>query len=253
VNDAMSRGLFLSAGIDIDANAAALNETARPMGWGLPFRWDAFRQGTSNSADTCYACTTAIVLSGFLDSGKADDRHAEIVVRWARQAWSDGFWWYSEHPRDAIYTPNASALMAGVTQRFVLERPELLDDATTDFLETTAAIAVERLVVTSVERRWLYSAATNETPNCLLHDGFTHWGLETYRASRGRDVIPWAPWDAPSALVGRQDVARWPAAGPALRFLVARRTGFPTDPADLEASPASERDAAFQLWARSRA
>ena len=37
------------------------------VGWGLPFAWDAYGDGTTNPADTEYTITTGIVVNALLD------------------------------------------------------------------------------------------------------------------------------------------------------------------------------------------
>ncbi|MBK7551996.1 MAG: hypothetical protein IPI61_10175 [Syntrophaceae bacterium] len=42
------------------------------VGWGLPFAWDAYGDGTTNPADTEYTITTGIVVNALLDWADSD-------------------------------------------------------------------------------------------------------------------------------------------------------------------------------------
>lgn len=72
----MAYGLYASAasmlGMVDQAQTAANWLLANPatknsMGWGLPFAWDAFGDGTINPSTTVYGVTTALAVRGLLD------------------------------------------------------------------------------------------------------------------------------------------------------------------------------------------
>lgn len=247
---AMTGGLLLSSAGAEEASRLAdtLWEHAAPHGWGLPYEWDAYRDGTVNPETTAYAITTALVLNGLLDAGLADERAADVAVAWAGCCWSDGFFWYSDQPHDAIYTPNVSSMLAGVIFRFVHERPDLFALEEREALSSRANSAMTRLFATARPGpEWAYSDF-EDRPNDLLHHVYTLWGAELYRQFGGS--VPWSADDAARAMRGREDTFVWPAAAPAMRYAFAScwAPKF-AQASDLEREAISARDAAHRALA----
>lgn len=119
-----------------------LNNDGLP-GWGLPFAWDAFQDGSTNPAHTQYAITTALCAKGLLDtydavescpsaseSGNSNFQKARyletadasmhsFVQSRAFNTYNDSraAFWYSLRPEDSYDTINIQAMFASVLQR----------------------------------------------------------------------------------------------------------------------------------------
>jgi len=100
------------------------------FGWGLPFSWDAFGDGTTNASNTVYSISTGIVVKALLDWAEVSDSDVQErvyeVVDKALQEWISpdsftplGQFAYSLSPYDKQNDVfNASAMLAGQMQRF---------------------------------------------------------------------------------------------------------------------------------------
>ena len=168
-----------------------------PGGWGTDWTWDPFGDGTLTPARTAMAPTTAVAINGLLDQG-VDDGTAQairaILLKWASDGWSDGYYWYSLDPNDAVYVPNVSAMMAGVTARTLKEHPELFDDGERAMLEQRVNASFDKLGTGDAGfLRWKYSNR-QDIVNDLNHHGYILWGGELARDA-GFDV-PWSRSDA---------------------------------------------------------
>lgn len=214
-----------------------IRASAGPHGWGRGFAWDAFQDGSVNPDGTAYAVRTAFALYALLDADAIGPAEREIAEAWNACCWEGDFWWYSDRPDDAIYTPNASSMMAGVMQRM-------------GYTEQADA-AIRRLVETAEPGPvWTYSEVSGERVNDLIHHVYTLWGIEQYREHGGTVEIPWTAAEAAAAMVGRTDTGVQPAGGFAARYAFAACYAPDyVNPTDLEADPATPRDAAQQVWA----
>jgi hypothetical protein len=167
-----------------DAARAFLIGGLRPHGWGMDWTWDPFADGTLTVAGTSFATTTAIAIDALLSTG-LDDGEArqigEVLTTWAEDAWSDGYYWYSLDVNDAIDTPNASAMMAGATARFLADHGNVLDADDAALLRRRVDDTLARLAATHDEHlRWAYSAR-----HSIVNDLGSHvrilWGAERAR------------------------------------------------------------------------
>lgn len=200
---ASTYGLVLSAATAAHDDATAALATdwliieMGPSGWGIPWTWDPFGDGSLTPADTPNANMTALAIDGLLDHG-VDDIEARklgrVLMSWVRTGWSDGFFWLSLAPQDAIYTPHVSALLAGVAARFVAEHGEVLTILDRELLEDRIRASFERLGTGDAGYlRWRYSAV-HEVVNDLNYHGYILWGAE--RAREAGFDIPWSRQDA---------------------------------------------------------
>lgn len=118
--------------IDELSKAANKVEDGQP-GFGLADAWDAFQDGSTNPAYTCYAWQTGMVAIGaatllrYLDDVGADaaaraktrDFATKLLAPWAKR-WTSlteggvslGYYWYSSKTADAKATHNTSALIS---------------------------------------------------------------------------------------------------------------------------------------------
>jgi hypothetical protein len=185
---AMTYALLLSAAVVAGDRATAqraadwLVDDRRPTGWGTAWAWDPFGDGSTNPANTSYAITTALAIDALLDADRFSDADADVLVLWAGSAWSHGFYWYSVEPWDAIYTPNVSAMLAGVSARALAEHPDLFDSASRQLLAERVRSSFG-LLATDAET-WPYSRR-QATPNDLSHQAYILWGGERFRDAGG--------------------------------------------------------------------
>lgn len=129
VHEPMAYGLLVSAfvvdGLPDDARRAAdwlvsnndLNGNGVP-GWGLPFAWDAFSDGSINPIHTEYGVTTAVAVQGLLDfyesTTEAKYLNAAVAALEAYAAeFRDGDFRYSVAPTDSVPTHNITAMLMG--------------------------------------------------------------------------------------------------------------------------------------------
>ncbi|NHX36763.1 MULTISPECIES: hypothetical protein [Halolamina] len=104
------------------------------VGWGLPFAWDAFQDGSTNSPHHTYTITSALAARGILDvvsKGCIDDpqtrksliRQVEnvadyLIVEGKYNEYPEGIcFWYSATKEDSAPVLNPTAMFAGVLQR----------------------------------------------------------------------------------------------------------------------------------------
>lgn len=88
-------------------------------GWGLPFEWDAFNDGSINAAHTVYGITTAIAVQGLLDFYEAthDLKYLNTAVSaleaYAPERTHYGSFHYSKAPTDRSPVHNVTAMLMG--------------------------------------------------------------------------------------------------------------------------------------------
>jgi hypothetical protein len=185
---AMTYALVLSAALAAGDTRTAevasdwLAADERSSGWGTPWAWDPFGDGTTNPPNTSYAITTALAVDALLDADRFGAREAAMLVYWGRSAWSDGFYWYSVRPQDAIYTPNVSAMLAGVTARALVTHSDLFSPTDRQLLRRRVRASFSRL---SKEALACPYSARQLTPNDLSHQIYVLWGGERYRDAGG--------------------------------------------------------------------
>ncbi len=185
-------------------------------GWGFPYDWDAFGDGTLTPAYTPYTIDTAFVLLGLLDALEiqplwADVERMEILnvikqvcVQWSKDTWSDtprgGFFWYSRSAFDAHFVTNVSAMFAAALWRAITEHRYVFSNSEYHLIQTRVDQAM-REVVSHVAWRndapfWNYIPLPNsfnqDKPNDLLHHVYILWAAEIYRASEQDVRLPWS-------------------------------------------------------------
>jgi hypothetical protein len=193
-------------------------------GWGLPQAWDAFQDGTTNPKNHPYTITTALVLNGMLDAlaqtslWSALERErirklaAQVVLRWCREAWSEGygggFFWYSPSPDDELFAVNSPSMFLGSIMRLLREQPEGLSVEERRLILARADDQARSIVATVELRKgmpfWNYMPLPNfrdsQQPNDLVHHVYTLWGIETYRECGGQVPLPWTRADVQRSL-----------------------------------------------------
>ncbi len=207
-SDAATQGLLLSAAVAADDEAtrrsarAWLDADRSPDGWGMSSTWDPFSDGSPTPTGTPFASTTAFAIDGLLDDGMDPETAREIgaiLVMWAREAWSDGFFWYSVLPQDAIDVPSVSSMLGGVTARFLVQHEgEALSQDNATFLRERLVATFRHLADTRLPgSRWSYSSR-DPIVNHTQHHVSILWGGEL---ARDAGIDPgWSRSDAIAAL-----------------------------------------------------
>lgn len=193
---ATTYGLVLEAAVAAgDAETADmarswLQDDELPGGWGMEWTWDPYTDGSLTPAGTPFAITTAIAIDGLLEAGidaEQADRIGSILVGWARDAWTDGYFWYSRAPQDAIDTPNVNGMLAGAAATFLHAHPDALPAADAALLRQRVERSLDRLAASrDAQLRWAYSAR-QPIVNDLAHHIYVLWGGERARDA-GFDV-----------------------------------------------------------------
>lgn len=89
-------------------------------GWGLPFSWDAFGDGTVNSKDTVYGVSVALGVRALIDicefaSEEKYCARAVEALEYYKQFFTrvddGGYFWYSDRAHDAFDVNNVNALL----------------------------------------------------------------------------------------------------------------------------------------------
>ncbi len=179
---------------------ADLNQDGQ-VGWGLPFEWDAFGDGTVNPANTDYAISTAIVVDGLLDlagdaaaqqrSDLLDLSFAALLPYLRGSTTPAGLPPYSLAEDDLGYDVlNTAAYLAAVAQR-LSQQPEMVSIANElqEFADVTMQALVDNhqtsCVGDSCYWYWQYSLQPSY-PNDLPHAAYIAYSIETYRRFGGR-------------------------------------------------------------------
>jgi len=182
-------------------------------GWGLPYDWDAFGDGSVNKANQPYTITTAIVLMGLLDalsleiwtnSEKESIRKLviETALLWCKEFYAEteygDFFWYSTNPQDAYFVPNVSAMFLGVLTRLLNEQ-HILKPPKIKFIKDKVDKAVKGIITYTKFRNnapfFPYIVKSKEfawqDSNDLVHHSLTLYGLELYRSCGGNIKLPY--------------------------------------------------------------
>jgi len=193
-----------------------LNHDGIP-GWGLPLPWDAFSDGTINGPNHPYTITTSIVLNSFLDVldvpnlVTTDQRNTikeligKVMVHWCNHLWSKGYgggyFWYSPHSWDNIFSINAPAMFLGSMARYLKSYADELPRVDYQLIESRADDLAKAIVATVKLRHglpfWDYDPIPNkfnnrQVENDLVHQVYILWGVELYRNNVGHVNFPWS-------------------------------------------------------------
>ncbi len=152
------------------------------IGWGLPFAWDAFSDGSENPAHTVYGITTAWCVRALLDFLEATGERAYADS--AQAALDDyahcfsktdtgGFYWYSQRVSDARLVLNVNSMLAGQYARAAIRFGRK------DFglMATNAmAVVIEHRQRGELGDFWVYGDGRNQ-PNDAVHAAYTVQGI----------------------------------------------------------------------------
>jgi hypothetical protein len=183
------------------------------IGWGVPYSWDAFGDGSENSANTEYTITTALVIKSLLDAIDAIDG-SNIIIKliyknkkdtylrvaqeavdsfidnkfYTRDSDKTIFFWYSSQPSDNHFVANCHAMFVGVLQRisnYSTNKDKQI------FYRNLADDGMEYLLRNRIERDnvwyWNYYPNLKESiENYGVHVTYTIDGLLIYEENNGR-------------------------------------------------------------------
>jgi len=136
-------------------------------GWGLPWEFDAFGDGSVNPPATAYALVTAIVLDALVEAGATNEADRDVARYWSSRLAS-----YSDQTSDAVWVPSSAAMIAAAVSQFGFDEE--------------ARVIFDRLRESRF--RWAYSerqAVANDLQNYV----YILWAGEIAR-SHGVNV-PW--------------------------------------------------------------
>jgi len=202
-HQAMAYGLVASAASlvgDVDrAEAAAWwlvdnAKKSRGVGWGLGWEWDAFGDGSINSADTVYGITTAIAIEGLLSAYETTGidefmtvalEAADYYKQFMTETDKGAYFWYSEKLSDAMNVYNVSAMLAGAFARAgkVSNRQDLQEIA-----QTAAAEVLDHATRQDDFLSWEYREG-DKRPNDILHAAYIVHGLVTVDRSMDERIV----------------------------------------------------------------
>ncbi len=185
------------------------------VGWGLPWPWDAFGDGTTNPPHTVYTITTALVIEALLDVFDAcrcaqvanKEQICSHLIGTALQA-ADTFleghfdyyensdevvFWYSHSPEDSYHVLNVTSMFVGELQRlsrYVESREKRI------VLELMADRGARYILNrTNIDEKgnpfWYYLGDKRPSnafvrPNDLVHESYLVYGLANYAIYGGR-------------------------------------------------------------------
>lgn len=203
LGNSLTAGMWLARNSDLDEDGE--------VGWGLPFAWDAFSDGTVNPAHTEYAITTAIVMHALADVIAAldarghgfreeRDKMVEALVAAGRafvekrryeETESGISFWYSHLPCDAYHVLNITSMFSAALECAA----KYADEERAKSFRSLAARGIE-YVNARANRineivRWNYYGdaapkGLSDKPNDLVHASYVVAGLQLYGEASGR-------------------------------------------------------------------
>lgn len=199
---AMAYGLYASTaamlGMEEEARKSAewLVDNAEHQsayGWGLPYAWDAFQDGSVNPVDTVYGITTAIAVRGLLDSyvkfgGKELAESAMVALDYYSDHFTTtaqgGYFWYSDQSQDEKDTHNVSSMLLGQYARAgsLFSRDDYLEISRAAFTHLW-----EHRIDTEFGIKWHYSDYA-DTPNDAVHAAYIVQGIIDYSKYSGEII-----------------------------------------------------------------
>ncbi len=201
---------------------ADLDGDGKP-GWGLPFAWDAFGDGSMNPVDQPYTIDTAIVAIGLMDALEVDGFWSEeerlkiisclrqVFTRWSTEAFTEsdattGYYWYSTNQTDHFNVINVSSMLVGAQQKFIKLYGTYLDNEELVLyrhcVDSVAKMVVENAIIISGGPYWFYNESNRLDPiaNDLVHHVYILFGMEMYRSNGGIVPLSWTIQQAVKSL-----------------------------------------------------
>ncbi|NES18708.1 MAG: hypothetical protein F6K41_07195 [Symploca sp. SIO3E6] len=186
---------------------------SKDVGWGLPFAWDAFGDGSINSANTIYTITTALVIQSLLDvyvaiSSTSNNQkliQSSLVLNTAiaaaetftkenfQKEKEELIFWYSLNPEDSYHVINVSAMLAGQMQRLSHYSPPKKSQIFSTFADQ-AVLYIKKRAKFDRDGNifWMYGGDywvdRLNPPNDLVHESYIINGLIEYVRYGGRNA-----------------------------------------------------------------
>jgi len=196
----------LTQRLDTLWDARYTTESGRP-GWGLPYAWDAFRDGTTNPVDTIYTYTTAMAALAFLDGYVALEdrvqleRAKEAVSTILLDCWGfvDGSLksvWYSDQPQDQLgesyVVHNVNALTLAALARIARYEERAYEP---DKRRGIEEMLVQHSGYQGVDGQWQYQIG-RQNRNDLVHHSYIALGLVEAGLPEAETAIRymWSEW-----------------------------------------------------------
>jgi hypothetical protein len=191
---AMAYALYTSAAVNFgELNRAKIaadwlvknNASRNKTGWGLPFEWDAFADGSTNPIDTVYGITSALAIRALLDIYESTGTEAYLTTAISALEYyshfftpteKGGYFWYSDQTQDNHAVINVTAMLMGQYARagrignhksFIL-----ISDKSFKFL-------LENAINKENEIYWNYSTNSSRL-NDSVHAAYTVIGIVDY-------------------------------------------------------------------------
>ena len=164
------------------------------VGWGLPFSWDAYGDGSINPKNTEYTITTGIVINALIDWMEMDtDAPKPVIIGLAKRAFDpyinakyyspSGLFAYSLEVPDSSYDCfNPSAYIAGQMQRFstYVKDLQLRNQLQTAADQAMLSLLKYHRIDPNGGWYWSYSLQEFNIPNDIAHAGYIIEGIRNY-------------------------------------------------------------------------
>ncbi len=183
-------------------------------GWGFPFPWDAFGDGSVNPADQPYTIDTALVAVGLLDAltveefWSSDEKQRivyalrDVFSRWCSEVWTRAepdiaYFWYSTRNVDDYNVINVSSMFVGCLQRYMKEYGSMLNPGELALYKNRADSAAKSIVDKAVIKfdgpfwNYIESPSFGGRVNDLVHHVYILFGMEMYRTYGGNEPLSW--------------------------------------------------------------
>jgi hypothetical protein len=183
-------------------------------GWGFPFPWDAFGDGSVNPANQPYTIDTALVAVGLLDALTVEEFWSpeekqrivyalrDVFSRWCSEVWTrhetnSAYFMYSTNTVDDYDVINVSSMFIGCLQRFIKEYGYMLSQDElalyANRADSAAKSIIDKVVVKFDGPFWNYieSPLFGARVNDLVHHVYILFGMEMYRTYGGKEALPW--------------------------------------------------------------
>lgn len=178
----------------IAADWLVMNRIKSPgPGWGLPFSWDAFGDGTLNDINTIYGITVAQAVKALLDVCEITDTPIYCVVAqekldYYKKFYTDtndgGYFWYSDQHHDAKDVHNVNAMLMAQYAR-----------AANLFMRKDYGVLADRTFKHIWAKRhddglgtWWFYGSHKSIPNDLVHAAMMVDGISDYKQYTGTDI-----------------------------------------------------------------
>ena len=183
-------------------------------GWGFPFAWDAFGDGSVNPVNQPYTIDTALVAIGLLDTLAVEgfwspeeklqiiNSLRDVFTRWCNEAYTQtddnhGYYRYSTNQADDYNVVNVSSMFAGGLQRFLAEYGYMLNPHEIALYSNCADSVAKSIIEEAFFKYdgpfWNYieSPLISARTNDLVHHVYILFGMDMYRIYGGKEQLSW--------------------------------------------------------------